>query len=191
VFTRDEASGSIRQFPSWEYLEYLTMERPKHKVRAYEKSRRMMVTWWILSLYLYDIMVNRIHTNAVASDKLGKSAYLLGSDRMQFIYDHIPADVWPNKPEVIFEGKEGNGWKSAHCPSTQSRIMAVASGESQMQQYTFTNVLLDEFPRWQWQEESWRNIQPTLQGGGCADIICTAELGAFAYDLLYDEERKA
>ena len=218
VWTRDEASGKIRKFPAdlthngeprFGYLKYLTEERPKHKVCAYEKSRRMLVTWWMLALYLHDIMTQNIHLNAVASDKLEKSAYLLGPERMQFIYDCIPpvnarmenvlrmqgldiepfkADIWPNKPVVIFEGKQGKGWTTARCDETGSSCMAVASGESQMQQYTFSNVLMDEFPRWKWQEESWRNIQPTTQGGGHVDIICTAELGAFAYTLLYDTD---
>ena len=210
-WTKDEASNSIRQFPSDErfaYLEYLTAERTKHRIRAYEKSRRMLITWWMLALYLYDLMTKQNDMSAVASDKLEKSAYLLGSDRMQHIYDLIPpvnaitenklrslgmdlapfkADVWPDKPTVVFESKAGMGWKVARCEATNSSIMAVASGESQMQQYTFSKVLMDEFPRWQWQEESWRNIQPTTQGGGCVDIICTAELGSFAYDLLYDQ----
>jgi coproporphyrinogen III oxidase-like Fe-S oxidoreductase len=87
----------------------------------------------------------------------------------------------------VFEGKDGMGWKIARCPATDSAIMAMASGESQMQQYTFSKVLMDEFPRWKNQEECWRNIQPTTQGGGCVDMVCTAELGVFAYDLLYDE----
>lgn len=190
VFTRDEASGQVRQFPSddnFAYLKYLTEQRPLHRVRAYEKSRRMMITWWLVALYLYELMTQHTEMSAVASDKLGKSAYLLGQDRMQFIYNHIPVDVWPSKPEVLFEGKEGLGWKIARCPSTDSAIMAMASGASQMQQYTFSRVLMDEFPRWENQQECWRNIQPTTQGGGCVDIVCTAELGVFAYDLLYDE----
>jgi hypothetical protein len=198
VWTKDEASGQIRQFPAalmhegaerFAYLRYVTEERPKHRIRAYEKSRRMLVTWWLLALYLHDIMTQPNHADAVASDKLEKSAYLLGPERMQFIYDHIPDDVWHDKPEVIFEQKRGPlGWQIARCPSTGSYCMAVASGASQMQQYTFSSVLMDEFPRWEQQEESWRNIQPTTQGGGCVDIVCTAELGSFAYDLLYDRQ---
>jgi len=200
VWTKDEASGQVRQFPAtllhegelrFDYLRYLTEQRPNHRVRAYEKSRRMLITWWLLALYLYDIMTEHNHLNAVASDKLEKSAYLLGSDRMEFIYNHIPETVWPDKPVVKFEHRAGmNGWRTVRCEDTDSAIMAVASGESQMQQYTFSNVLMDEFPRWQWQEESWRNIQPTTQGGGCVDIVCTAELGSFAYDLLYDKVQR-
>lgn len=215
VWTKDEASGQIRQFPAeiphegtrFEYLHHLTTTRTQHTVLAVEKSRRMMVTWWALALYLHDIMYHKNHLNAIASDKLEKSAYLLGGDRMELIYRLMPPiDLatenwlrtlgvplepfkeveWTQKPPVIFESKQGMGWKLARCESTASSCMAVASGESQMQQYTFSNVLMDEYPRWKWQEESWRNIQPTIQGGGHVDIICTAELGSYAYDLLYD-----
>jgi hypothetical protein len=215
VYTRDEASKRIRKFADndgwpverFDYLKYLTYERGKHRVNAYEKSRRMLITWWLVAFNLFEIMTEVNRLNAVASDKLLKSAYLLGPERMAYIYDHIPPvaphiaealrlqrldpgpfleNVWPNKPEVKFTGKQEIGWTSAQCVSTQSRCMAVASGESQMQQYTFSSVLMDEFPRWMWQAESWRNIQPTIQGGGVVDIVCTAELGSFAYDLLYD-----
>jgi hypothetical protein len=220
VWTRDEASGRIRKFPSadimhdgeprFEYLKHLTDHRLDHTIAAYEKSRRMLVTWWAVAVYLDDILRNQTHLNAVASDKLEKSAYLLGGDRMEFIYRHIPPvddatytrlsslsmskdwldqfkePLWPDKPKVTFEGKQGYGWKSVRCEETGSSIMAMACGASQMQQFTFSNVLMDEFPRWQWQEESWRNIQPTIQGGGHVDMICTAELGSFAYDILYD-----
>lgn len=225
VWTRDEASGQIRRFPSgdilhggeprFEYLRHLTDHRLDYTIAAYEKSRRMLITWWAVAVYLEDIMTRRTHLNAVASDKLEKSAYLLGPDRMEFIYRHIPPvddatysmlrslsmpqewlaqftePVWPNKPIVTFEGKQGHGWKTARCEATGSSIMAMACGASQMQQFTFSNVLMDEFPRWQWQEESWRNIQPTIQGGGHVDMICTAELGSFAYDVLYDRTEVA
>lgn len=217
VWTIDEASQRIRKFPDlsvvWDgeprflYLKYLTERRPLYRMRLYEKSRRMMITWWLVALYLYEIMTVPNTLNAVASDKLSKSAYLLGPDRMQFIYDHIPPvrddvaqrlvargvelgpflePVWPDRPVVEFRGKIGAGWEIAECRQLGSRCMAMASGAAQMQQYTFSNVLMDEFPRWQWQEESWRNIQPTTQGGGGVDIVCTAELGTFAYDLAYD-----
>ncbi len=221
VWTRDEASGRIRRFADqdgWEgedrfaYLEFLTGDRMRHRVAAYEKSRRMLITWWLVALYLRDVMVRRLHTNAVASDKLAKSAYLLGPERMEFVYNHIPPvsvaverrlisfgidpgpfreRIWPDKPRVSFRGKRGRGWVLVECPATSSQIMAMACGSSQMQQYTFSNVLMDEFPRWKWQEESWRNIRPVIQGGGHVDMVCTAELGAYAYDLLYDRIRPA
>lgn len=217
VWTQDEAARQIRQFPAalmhdgepqFDYLRYLTGERRKYRVRAYEKSRRMLITWWLLALYLRDLMTEKQSLAAVASDKLQKSAYLLGPSRMQLIYDLIPpvtapveerlralgyeiepfkADIWPGKPRVTFEQKEGEGWRLAKCEATGSTIMAVASGETQMQQYTFSRILMDEFSRWRQARDSWRNAQPTTQGGGEVDIVCTAELGSFAYDLLYDK----
>ncbi len=216
VWTRDEASGEVRRFGTdntgygegrFEYLRYLTGERGKHRIRAYEKSRRMLITWWLLALYVYDVMTERNHLDAVASDKLEKSAYLLGGDRMKFIYEMIPPVsegqlnilrslgidlgpfrelVWPKKPVVRFEQKHGDGWRLVSCEETASKIMAVASGETQMQQYTFSKILMDEFSRWQWGRESWRNAQPTTQGGGEIDVVATAELGSFCYDLLFD-----
>jgi hypothetical protein len=217
VWTRDEASKRIRRFADndgwpeerFDYLKYLTYERPKERINAYEKSRRMLITWWLIAIYLFEMMTETNDLSALASDKLAKSAYLLGAERMQFMYDHIPPvaphiveamrvqkmdigpfieEVWPNKPLVLFEGKQGVGWEQARCEAMNSRCMAVASGTSQMQQYTFSKVLMDEFSRWEAAQDCWRNIQPTLQGGGRADIVCTAELGSFAYDLLYDIE---
>jgi len=218
VWTRDEASKRIRPFADndgwpddrFAYLEYVCHERKKYRIRGYEKSRRMLITWFLVADYLYSLMTVPHDLSAIASDKLEKSAYLLGGERMQFIYDHIPpvSDVtlreleaqhvdtspfreaiWPSKPEVSFTGKRGpKGWDSVYCPTTASRIMAVAAGTAQMQQYTFSKILLDEFSRWMWAEQCWTNAQPTLQGGGEADIVCTAELGSFAYDLLYDIE---
>ena len=167
----------------------------------------MMINWWAIAVYLDELMRFRNGKAAVASDKLSKSAFLLGPERMQFIYDHIPPvsderletlrflvddigpfreQIWPDKPMVSFERKEGEGWTFARCAATGSSIMAVASGQAQMQQYTFKNVLMDEFSRWENQYQSWRNIQPTLQGGGGADIIFTTELGSFADDLIFD-----
>ena len=216
VFTRDEADGSIKRFPAnarWKgelrfgYLKLLTYERPKHKICVYDKARRMMITWWAIAVYLDELMRFRNGKAAVASDKLSKSAFLLGPERMQFIYDHIPPvsderletlrylvddigpfreQIWPDKPLVKFERKEGEGWTFVKCAATGSSIMAVASGQAQMQQYTFRNVLMDEFSRWENQYQSWRNIQPTLQGGGGADIIFTTELGSFSDDLIFD-----
>ena len=48
VWTKDEATGTIRQFPAaaprYDYLRYLTGIRRQHPLFAIEKSRRMLVT---------------------------------------------------------------------------------------------------------------------------------------------------
>lgn len=197
--TKDEASGQLRPFPAdlehdgerrFAYLEYLTETRKQHPIFAVEKSRRMMITWWLLCLYLYDTLTQRNHANYVGSRKMESSAYLLGEERILGVYKRIPRDVWPDKPELIPSGKLGMGYSTLSCPATGSYIQAIASGADQLRQYTASNVLMDEFAFWERARESWTSIKPTIDGGGHVDMVSTPELGAYMYDLLYDEEQR-
>ena len=185
MWTKDEARGEIRQFPDYEYLKYLTYERPKYRIFAVEKSRRMLVTWWMLSLYLYDTLTQANHANFVGSRKLESSAYLLGEERLLGLYERIPTEVWPDKPGLEATGKHGHGYTLLKCQATGSYLQAIASGADQLRQYTATNVLCDEFAFWERAEESWTAMRPTIEGGGHIDIVSTPELGAFMYDMLY------
>lgn len=185
-FTKDEATGSIRQFPDKPYLKKLTELRKGCNIFALEKSRRMMATWWLLCLYLYDTLTQNNHANFIGSRKLESSAYLLGDERIYGVYERIPASVWKYKPTLIRRGKHENGYKMLHCPETGSFITAIASGAEQLRQYTASNIFADEFAFWDKAEESWGAMLPCADGGGHVDIISTPEIGAFMYDLIYD-----
>jgi phage FluMu gp28-like protein len=189
-WTKDEATGKIVQFPSDErhqYLRYITEVRPQHPIFAVEKSRRMMATWLFVCIYLYDTLTQRNHANFWVSKKLGDAAYVLGEERLQGVYNRIPADVWPNKPEMLFSGKEGKGHRIVSCPSTGSSLEAVASGADQLRQYTASNIMFDEFAFQERQYEAWTAAKPTAEGGGHIDLVSTAEQGAYMYELLHDE----
>lgn len=246
VWTKDEATGRIRKFPTWEevedyepptmaqaleygrgsrpaaeleerkgsrppvnrweYLRFLTEEVEKHRIVGIDKSRRMLITWWGVARWLYYLLTQDNEASWIASDKLEKSAHLLGEDRMMFIYRHIPPvdklkaeelaragydpepflePVWPDKPDVVLGRQNGRGYESISCPRTGSYVQAVARGETQMQQYTATRVWCDEFSRWEWAAESWAALVPTIQGGGRIEFVGTPELGAYMYDLCY------
>jgi hypothetical protein len=194
VWTKDEASGEVKQFPTnvmhdgelrFGYLKYLTEIRLNHQIFAVEKARRMMITWWMLCLYLHEIMTRDNIAAAIVSKKEQDSAYLCGPYRMQFVYDHIPADVWPDKPTVKFSAKNGDGWTLVECPDTGSTIRAVASGPDQLRQFTFTRILLDEFAFHDRARDEWTACKPCIEGGGHIDMVSTPELGAYMYDLLY------
>jgi hypothetical protein len=192
VWTKDEATGSIRQFPHeerYDYLRQLTLIRKQHPIFAIEKSRRMLITWWMLSLYLFDTLTMKNHANFVVSKKLGDSAYLLGDDRILGVYKRIPESTWKNKPRLIESGKEERGFTLLTCPDTGSYLQAVASGADQLRQYTASNVFFDEFAFQDRQEDAWTAARPTIEGGGHIDMVSTPELGAFFYDLLYDTGR--
>ena len=214
-FTRDEATRRILRFPSgerWEYLRELTAIANEHKILVVDKSRRMLITWWGMARWLYYTLTDANSANWVASDKLEKSAYLLGSERMWFIYEHIPPvseqvarrlesqgydpgpfreQIWPNKPELLPRGLEaqGRGWRTLICPSLGSSCTAVARGETQMQQYTATRIFCDEFSRWERASEAWSSLVPTVQGSdggiqGHIEVVGTPELGAYMFDLM-------
>jgi len=189
VITKNEATGKMEPFPTgprWDYLQYLTSIRRNYRIFAVEKSRRMLVTWWLCSVYLYDTLTQANHANFIVSKKLTDSAYLLGEERILGVYQRIPAEVWPHKPRLEETGKEGRGFTLLTCPDTGSYIQAVASGADQLRQYTATNVLLDEYAFQEKQEECWAAVTPTILGGGHVDMVSTPELGAYMHDLLYD-----
>lgn len=184
VWTKDEASGEIRQFPNWPYLKYLTERRRETyldpPIHAYEKSRRMMITWWLSALYLYDTLTQANHANYIGSRTLKTSAFLLGNERIYGVYERIPESVWPNKPRLETGNKHEKGFLSLTCPTTGSYMEAVASGAEQLRQYTGTNVFCDEIAFWEWWNMSWSAIRPILEGGGHADLVTTPNLGAEA-----------
>jgi hypothetical protein len=200
VWTKDEVQGEIRQFPGkkiWEptgelqydYLRYMTEIRLQHRMFAVDKSRRMMITWWLLALYLYDIMTRSNVAHAVINKDLNDSAYLLGDERMKLIYDHIPEEVWPNKPVVEVSGKCKLGYEIIRCSTTGSYVRAFPQGAGQLRLFTLTWILFDEFAFQEQQQEALRAAVPCVQGGlGHIDIVTTPELGTYAEEVYFDME---
>jgi hypothetical protein len=196
VWTKDEASGRILQFPAaieldgerrFAYLEYLTSIRMSHKLFAIDKCRRMMISWWLCSLYLYAIMTQPNAACFWVSKKLEDAAYILGGERIMGVYERIPKDVWPNKPTVEPRGKRGQGYEVLECRQTGSFLRAVPEGADQLRQYTGSLVCFDEFAFQERQRDAWTAAKPTVDGGGHIDVVSTAELGAYMFDLLYGE----
>lgn len=187
IFTKDESAGQVRPFPAERnYLMYMTRTRMDHRIYAIDKSRRMLVTWWLLSLYLYDTLTKPNHANFIGSRKLETSAYLLGEERTLFLYEHIPHSVWPNKPHLIPMERHMNGYALLKCPETGSYMQAIASGADQLRQFTATNIFCDEAAFWERWSESWQAMVPTILGGGHIDIVTTPQLGAEVYSVYYD-----
>jgi hypothetical protein len=191
VITKDEASGRLRPFPHFEYLEHLTRRRRETyyapSIHAYEKSRRLLISWWLLCLYLYDTLTQPNHANFVGSRKLESSAYFLGEERILGVYNRIPADEWPNKPRLVPGAKHKKGYESLHCPETGSYLQAIASGADQLRQYTASNIFADEIAFWERWQESWGAMLPCIEGGGHIDLVTTPDLGAEAEAIYYPE----
>lgn len=196
VWTKDEATGQVLQFPTgtnlerFAYLEEIVKQRQDaakmgEMIFIVEKSRRMMMTWLFLALYLYDTLARKNHANFVGSRKMETSAFLLGDERMMFIYKQIPPTLWKDKPELVARGKFGGGYTRLECPQTGSYLQAIASGADQLRQYTASNVFVDEFAYWDKARESMASMLPTIEGGGRIDVLSTPRLGSYMFDMIY------
>jgi len=194
MWTKDEVTGAVRQFPMaqerYAYLRELVAIRKRclerHQPLGIDKSRRMLLTWLLVGWYLYDVLTRPNVAHAVINKKLEDSAFLLGPERALFIYEHIPPALWPDRPELVCEGKCGLGYEVLRCPDTGSYIRAFPQGASQLRLYTLTWILFDEFAFQEGQEQAYTAAAPCVQGGGHIDIVTTPELGTWCEGLFWD-----
>ena len=181
-----DLKNPIKKFPTKEYLKVLIdiwLEANPPLV-AMPKSRRVLMSWLVTFLHLHLAMFNEGARIYIQSEKEPKSAELI--DRVEFMYDHIPADLLPRwalpklrrfkkPPKIVFEGMN-------------TFIEGVPEGARQLAQYTATAVLMDEAAFWHRGKESFGALKPTTEGGGRVTVISSANKGWF-YDLCYDKNQ--
>lgn len=173
--TIDEADdGAVKQFPNLLYLKKVCDTWQEHKLLAVPKSRRMMLTWVMLAIHLHLALFTPNSAIFIQSKKADDSDYLLGDNRLMFIYSHLPS--WlrkyglPTVKRSQYLLRFSNG----------SMIKGIAQGPDQLRQYTATAIMCDEIAFWEQAETTWRAIRPVLQGGGRATLISSAGPGFFA-----------
>lgn len=172
--TRDEVDeGTIKAFPEHGYLRYICGVWGEHKLLAIPKSRRMMLTWLMLALHLHLALFTPRSAVFVQSKKADDSDYLIGSDRMLFLYEHLPP--WLRHYDLPTVQR-----KQYHLLfSNGSMIRAVGQGADQLRQYTATAILCDEIAFWERAAETWRALRPVVQGGGRVTMVSSASPGFF------------
>ena len=181
VWTRDEAdAGRIKRFPKLDYLERIDYLSENEKILIIPKSRRMMMTWRGLAIIFWEGLFRDNQTIFVQSKKGSDSAYLLGEDRMMFMYRHLPHDRH-DFPTVVraIRDNEGRGY-SLVTFSNGTSYFAVAEGADQLRQYTASRVYCTEMAFWAQAELTWMALRPVIQGGGRILIDSSANPGFFA-----------
>jgi len=180
VWTRDEASGMVRRYPSHEYAELLVRRWQNTPILVVAKSRRMVVTWLMVAVNVWLAMFSPLSKVAFMARKLGRTETEGSCElvrRARFIVQHLPASL----PSVEVEYSVGllrfeNG----------SEIVALGEGEEQARQHTFTSVLADEVSFWEHAYETWVALRPTIEGGGRITAVSSAGPGFFR-DLCHDQ----
>ncbi len=170
-YTQDEADGGkIKRFPQKDYLEYVCGCWLRYPLLAIPKSRRMIMTWLMLALDLWQALFRPRSAIFVQSKKEEDSIFLLSEKRLGLIYDRLPKMYgWPKLEAAKKQLKFSNG----------SYIMPIGQGADQLRQYTATLVHIEEMAFWDWPEDTWTALKPTIQGGGRVAMVSTAGPGFF------------
>lgn len=181
VLTLDQADRRqpIKKFPAdLPYIRPICDVWLTERLLLIKKSRRMLMSWLMMSLNLWDAMFHIGRSIYVVSDKEEKSNELLM--RAKFVYDHIPDDLLPVRPDI----------RSKYChiefPGIDSAMHAVAQGADQLRQVTASRIFADEFAFWTEAEATYGAMRPTIEGGGQIVIVSTPFPGFFR-DLVMDE----
>jgi phage FluMu gp28-like protein len=176
IWTIDETDGTIKRFPDKEYFAYVVNAWQESSILAIPKSRRMMATWLFLALHLWAALFRSNSAVFIQSQKSSKSEWLVGNQRMWFMYENLPKQyTWPKPIRLL----KGEGGISRVELNNGSYIMAIGEGADQFRQYTASHVMLDEVAFWEKAKESYTGTLPTIQGGGKVVLISTADPGFF------------
>ena len=179
VITRDEArQGQEAPFPELEYLNRVDELFYQEPVLCISKSRRMMMTWRILALLLHEQLFYPNLNVFVQSKKSSDSAYLLGDERLMFMYSRLPENRY--LPTVTKKKRDisGKGYDLIQY-SNGTSVTAVPEGPDQLRQYTASRVYCTEMAFWQSAEDTWMALKPTISGGGKIIIDSSANPGFF------------
>lgn len=175
VYTLDQTDKltPIKQYPGVikPHLQILTNHIVNETLLAVVKHRRMMATWTMCGVFLWDAMFHEGRLNVLISKKEEDSDDLVR--RCKFIYDNIPDALMPIKPKFTYKYTEFG------CTELDSRIKGVAAGKDQLRQYTCSRIGADEFGFWPNARETFVAMRPTLQGGGRVCLISTRFPGFF------------
>ena len=172
--TLDEAdNGAVKGFPNLPYLQHVCKVWSEHKMLAIPKSRRMMLTWVMLALHLHLALFVPRSAIFIQSKKADDSDYLIGPNRMLFLYNSLPKWLHqyglPKARHKEYQVTFSNG----------SIIKGIAQGADQLRQYTATAVLCDEIAFWEQAASTWRALRPIVQGGGRVTLLSSASPGFF------------
>jgi hypothetical protein len=174
VLTLDQADRRtpIKAFP-WQlpYIPPILDKLLSERLLAIRKTRRMIMSWAIMTFNLWDAMFHIGRSIYVQSDKEEKSDELIR--RAKFIYDNLPPYTKPVVPKAVYK------YKQLLFPEIDSVIIGVPQGRDQLRQITASRIFGDEFGFWDEAEASYGSMRPTIEGGGQIVLVSSSFPGFF------------
>jgi len=132
-----------------------------------EKSRQMQITWIMLAMHLWFGLTGPDREIYFRRQTFEDALKLL--EDMEYIYDHIPTEMWPH--ELLPKKKTREG--ILEFPDLNTTFFAVSSGKDKMRGRTPSAVLLDEFAFQDDDAMVYQTLKPSFQGGAKISIVST------------------
>lgn len=192
VRTKDEADSDapIKPFPYWKpHLRLYVKLWHKEKLVLVPKSRRMLMSWTNVALYVWDVLYGGLNRHEAFVSKKEKDADdLVG--RAEFIYDHLDPELIPRETLP----KKNRTFCKLEFPELGSKISGFPQGADQLRQYGFSGILGDEMAFWEKAQAMYSGSLPTIQGadgsikGRFTGISSPA--GGFFKKMVFDQLEK-
>ena len=170
AFTKDgnDMKSPCKPFPfQLEYHQDLCDAWAQSNLFITQKSRQMQVTWHMLGLHLWLALTGTDREIYLRRQTFDDALKLL--EDTQYIYDHIPTEIWPKEALPKIYSREG----VIMFPDLNNTIYAVSSGRDKMRGRTPTAALLDEFAFQDDAEFVYQTLKPSFSGGSKISIVST------------------
>lgn len=155
VKTQDPRHG-IMSYPDFDYLRVLAYLTLNQRYLLVPKSRQMMVTWSMVSLFVWRALFKQPGDYLFLSRNERCAEELL--DRARFILSQLPEFMRPalttnNKSELEFGG-------------LHSRLLSLPATPDGPRMYSPTAVFWDEMAFTPFDSQIWTALQPAIESGG-------------------------
>lgn len=166
---------TVRPFTIFPYVEPIVKTWLREKFLFIEKSRDMMATWLIVSLYTWDTLFHQNRENIFQSDDSTKTLDLV--ERAFFIWENQPAFLKSVHPAGFTAGQTRAGIMKV--PSLKSIILGFPQGPDQIRQFHPSGVFQDEAAFQTEAQAAFMAVKPAVQAGGRFTAVSSANPGWF------------
>lgn len=166
---------TTRVFTLFPYIEPIVKAWLKEKIVFIEKSRDMMVTWLIVTLYTWDVLYHRNRENIFQSDDSTKTLDLV--KRAYFIWDNQPSFLKNVHSAKFSAGQTRSG--ILQVQDLNSTILGFPQGAEQIRQFHPSGIFTDEAAFQVKAEEAFTSVKPAIQAGGRYSAVSSANPGWF------------
>lgn len=189
VITIDETKGQMRPWPGDEvnvpgldrsYIDEVCHALETENRIAFPKSRRLMLTWTLAGYTCWRIRYKPLQAGFWQSEKFEKASYAL-KERVAFIEGNLKHSVMRRR---FHPTSAPNGYKRISyqhvSPKTESItrswVMAIEQGDTALNAYTPSFIILDECELQPYARDMLANTLPMVEDG-VQIILCSSSQG--------------